>query len=92
MKKTLILPMLGMLLFAAPVSAEQKKLNERELAVCMWEKAPAQARKAMEAASPWDFIAAVAKGSEACGSDSGSVGLEEMQNALRQTEPKNTKD
>ncbi len=77
--------------YAATAAAEEAKANEKELAACMWEKAPEEAAKAMNAQNPFQFGAALANGGEVCGASSSSVNIELMRKALRDAQPKKLK-
>ena len=66
--------------------------QETELAACMWEKAPKQARIAMRTEDQMKFFMALVKGGEACEFRSATVEIDTIRAALRATQPTKSKD
>lgn len=78
--------------FAAGAMAEAPMASEKELAACMWEKAPDDAQRALDTQSPFQLAIARANGGQVCGAPSTSVNIEKILEALRDAKPKKTKN
>ena len=66
--------------------------KEAELATCMWDKSPKQAKIAMKSTDQMKFFMALVKGGQACDFTSATVEIETMREALRATDPAKSKD